>query len=223
MSSTKGRVFRLLSSMLLKRVSVVEAQAVGGFRRLRLGGDVPTFTAGMKVQLLLPSNDTRTYTPVPSPEGMLLLGWQHAGGPGARWMAGVGKGDELLFLGPQRSLELMPGSVLLVGDETSVAVAASIEADRAGQVHTLIQTDVADDVRAAAASVGLRQVGVVARGDHQTTADVIAAKVSEAPDTAVVLTGCSELVVAVRGLLRAVGIGNVKTKAYWIPGKVGLD
>lgn len=46
---------------------------------------------------------------------------------------------------------------------------------------------------------------------------------ASSPQATVGLTGGAELVVAVREALRARGIRNIKTKAYWIPGKTGLD
>ena len=169
MASGKGKVLRLLSGLLLKRAAILDAEGVGGFRRLVVRAEVPRFSAGAKIQVLLPSDETRTYTPIPSPHGMTLLAWTHAGGPGARWMANVGVGESIQFLGPQRSLELAPGRVVIVGDETSVAVAAAFEAERPGQVHAVIQSDHGQDTRTAAATVGLRSLTVVPRGDTSAT------------------------------------------------------
>ena len=223
MASAKGRIVRLLSGWVLERGAVVSVQGVGNFQRLLLRCDVPAFSAGKKVQLLLPSDDVRTFTPIPSPEGLLLLGWKHGSGPAARWLADVRAGDELPFLGPQRSLELDAGPVVVVGDETSVAVAATFAAERPGQVHAIFQADAASDVRDAAASVGLREVVVVARGDTAATLEAVTRPLSTFPNACVALTGGSELVAGVRNALRNSGVRNIKTKAYWIPGRAGLD
>lgn len=222
MASGKGRVLRLLSGVLLKRAAILDAEAVGGFRRLLVRAEVPRFAAGAKIQVLLPSDEARTYTPIPSPHGMTLLAWTHAGGPGARWMANVGVGEHIQFLGPQRSLELAPGRVVIVGDETSVAVAAAFATERPRQVHAVIQANHGQDVRAAAAAVGLTSLDVVSLGDTLATVAIVG-KLAATPGTALALTGCSSLVVSVRDALRAVGAQNVKTKPYWIPGRVGLD
>jgi NADPH-dependent ferric siderophore reductase len=222
MASGKGKVLRLLSGVLLKRAAILDAEGVGGFRRLVVRAVVPPFSAGAKIQVLLPSDEVRTYTPIPSPHGMTLLAWTHAGGPGARWMANVGVGENIQFIGPQRSLQLAPGRVVIVGDETSVAVAAAFEAERPRQVHAVIQSSSGQDVRAAAAAVGLTSLDVVSPGDTNTTAAIVG-KLAATPGTALALTGCSALVVSVRDVLRAVGAKNVKTKPYWIPGRVGLD
>lgn len=223
MSSAKGKMLRLLSGVLLRRTSVVALQELGGFRRLELRGEVPAFAAGAKVQVLLPSDDVRTYSPIPSPGGLQLLGWRHGDGPGARWLSGVRAGDEVAFVGPQRSLELAPGPVVLVGDETSLAVAAAFEAERPGQVHAVLQAGAEAEVRAAAAAVGLRSLDVVARGDTGATAARVTARLAAAPGAVVGLTGGSGLVVAVREALRQAGLAGLRTKPYWIPGRAGLD
>ncbi len=223
MSSTKGKLARLVSGLLLKRAAIVSVQAIGGFQRLLLRCNVQGLSAGTKVQLLLPSDDMRTYSPIRAPEGMVLLGWKHAGGPGARWMANVRVGEELPFVGPQRSLELGAGPVVLVGDETSVAVAAASAVERPGGLHAIIQSDAAADVREAAASVGLHHVDVVAPGSPTATVDAVANRLSSSPNTVVAVTGGSELVVGVRDALRRAGVRNIKTKTYWIPGRTGLD
>jgi NADPH-dependent ferric siderophore reductase len=224
MSSVKGKLLRF-GSALLQRASVVACSDVGsGFRHITLRSDAPRPAPGTKLQLLLPSDDVRTYTPIAGADGaMVLLAWKHAGGPGARWVSEVAVGHELHFAGPQRSLDLPKGPVVIVGDETSVAVAASYAAERAGQVHAILQGTSPEELRVAAESVGLRPTHVAARGDTNALVEAVVAARAAAPDTMVGLTGGSELVIAVREALRARGIRNVKTKAYWIPGKTGLD
>lgn len=220
MSSFKGKVVRLLSAVAVKRGAVVESEEVGGFRRLvvRCEVEVP---AGSKVQLLLPTDDMRTYTPIPSKGGMGLLGWTRAGGPGAAWMSRARVGDEVAFVGPQRSLEMDPGPVVVVGDETSVAVAAAFASARPGEVHAVLQARSIAEVRAAAVAVGLAGADVVEAGETGAIASAVRAKL--AAGASVALTGGAEMVLAVREALRAEGVPRVKTKTYWVPGKTGLD
>src|SRR5690242_12421169 len=106
MASTKGKLMRLLSGLALTRATVESVQAFGEFRRLQLRWHGKPFAAGAKVQVLLPSDDVRTFTPIRAPEGMILLGWRHGDGPGARWLDEVRAGDEVPFFGPQRSLTI---------------------------------------------------------------------------------------------------------------------
>ncbi|HEY8432648.1 MAG TPA: hypothetical protein VIL20_29960 [Sandaracinaceae bacterium] len=224
MSSLKGRIARLLSNVAMKRAEIVSVSELGGFSRLLLRCEPSGYEPGTKVQLLLPSDDMRTYSPIRAPEGMVLLGWKHAGGPGSRWLASARAGDEVPFVGPQRSLALDAARpAIVVGDETSVAVAAALSSARPGRVHAVLQSDAADDVRAAAESVGLDAFDLVPRADTAATVRAILAKRSTTPDAIVALTGGSELVTAVRDALRREGVRDVKTKAYWIPGRTGLD
>jgi NADPH-dependent ferric siderophore reductase len=224
MASAKGKLVRLLGGVLLRRARVAAVEEVGpGFRRISLRGDGLPPEPGSKLQILLPSDDMRTYSPIASPEGAVLLGWRHAGGPGARWISDVELGTEVRFVGPQRSLVLPAGPVILVGDETSVAVAASFEVSRPGQVHAVLEGDSVDAVRAAAAAVDLRPAHVAPRGDTAGVLDAILAARAASPRAIVALTGGSELVIATRAALRERGVRDLKTKTYWIPGRSGLD
>lgn len=78
MSSAKGKLVRLLGGAFLRRASVASAEDVGGFRHVVLRGDMLKPGAGTKLQILLPSDDMRTYTPIASTDGVALLGWKHA-------------------------------------------------------------------------------------------------------------------------------------------------
>lgn len=223
MSSVKGRLVRLLGGVMLKRGTVHAVQDLGGFQWLGVRCDAGPIAAGTKLQILLPSDDMRTYTPIAAADGFSLLGWKHAGGPGARWLASVQVGDAVVFVGPQRSLELAAGPVVLVGDETSVAVAAALAAERPGHVQAVIQTAAPADVRRAAQAVALPAVATVAPADIAATVDLIRRKLADWPTAQVALTGCSEPIVAIRQALRGSGAAHIKTKTYWIPGKTGLD
>ncbi|MFO0643649.1 MAG: hypothetical protein U0183_30765 [Polyangiaceae bacterium] len=221
--SAKGTLVRLLGGAFLRRAQVVGVEEVGGFSRVVLRGEVERAEPGTKLQLLLPGDDMRTYTPIATAEGIVLLGWRHAPGPGGRWAASVKEGDELLFVGPQRSLVLPEGRAIVVGDETSVAVAASFEAARAGRVTAVLEASEVTDVRAAAARVGLGSASVLARGDTAGLVDAIVRAREEAPSAAIALTGGSELILRLRAALKERGLADVRTKTYWVPGRQGLD
>lgn len=230
MASPKGKILRALTKVLLDRGEVVEAARIGRFRHLRLrvaGGAAEPPKPGSKIQVLLASDDVRTYTPIRAPGGFALLGWMHAGAeasapaPGSRWLGEAAVGDPVLFFGPRPSTDVPGGPVVVVGDETSVALAAAYEAARPGQVYAVFQSNFAEDVRAAATAVGLRSFAVVAAGDTIAVAAAVAA--GPFPGAPVAVTGASTLVAATRAALRAAGTRQVAAKAYWIPGRVGLD
>lgn len=222
MASAKGRIVRLVAGSRLERATVVSAQQIGEFRRLVMRCKVESIAPGSKVQLLLPSDDVRTYSPLQAPEGMILLGWTGTIGPGASWLAKAREGDEVPYLGPKRSLDLPSGPVILVGDETSVAMAASYEGERPGQVKAIIQSH-SSSIGEASESLGLAAVDVVAPGDTNATVDQVLAALRAWPQATVALTGGSDLVVSVRETLRTGDVSAIKTKAYWIRGKQGLD
>ena len=112
---------------------------------------------------------------------------------------------------------------MLVGDETSVAVAAALEVERPGLVSAVLHADDEAAARAAAESVGLRRVDVVPRDDARAAAERVVERRASAPDATVALTGGAPWVVATREALRAKGVEKVKTKTYWVPSKTGLD
>lgn len=203
MSSAKGRILRLLENLVLREARVLDKRTVGPFVELTVDslGDAQP---GDKIQILLPDNDVRTYTPIASAPPTLLV-HLHADTPGPRWARSVAVGEVFRFKGPDRSLRLPDGPVVIVGDETSVAVAKAFTIARPGAVTALIEGPFALD--------GMR---AFERGDYASIAAAI-------PDGATVaLTGGAALVVAVRHALRARGI-NAITKTYWAPGRVGID
>ncbi len=223
MPSLKGRLSRLLGGLVLRRAEIVTADEVRGFRRLHLRGDVPRPAAGNKVQILLPTDDMRTYSPIAREGGFELLGWMQAGGPGARWMREAAVGNQVRFVGPQHSFELPPGPVIIGGDETSLAVMASYEVERPGQVRTVVAGADPHAVSDAADHVGLRLDSIVRATDFEAMADSIVAARDGLSDATVGLTGGFQLIVEVRRRLKARGIQAVRTNTYWVPGMTGLD
>lgn len=225
MPSAKGKLVRWFGSLVLRHARVVTAEDVGsGFRRLLLQGDTGTPGPGDKLQVLLPTDDVRTYSPITQAEGaIVLLGFVHGEGPGAAWLSTVEVGATVSFAAPQRSLSLPPGPVIVVGDETSIAVAASFERARPGAVHAVFEAQRPDAVASAAQSVGLDPAHVAARGELSSLVQAVVTARATLPNATIALTGGSDLVVAVRAALREKGIRDVKAKAYWIPGKTGLD
>lgn len=224
MASTKGRIIRMVSGVALNRATVEGIENYGGFVRLRMScKDYAEYIPGSKIQLLLPSNDMRTYSPISELRGLVLLAWTGGGGPGSTWAARAKLGQTLPFVGPQKSLEADSGSVIVVGDETSLALAAAFALDRPLQAYAVIQSDAEKDARGAAASIGLVGMDVVSPGDLAAMVEVVRRRLLALPGATILLTGGSDLVISVREALRMAGVGNIKAKAYWVPGRVGVD
>lgn len=138
-------------------------------------------------------------------------------------MSEVKAGDTVRFVGPQRSLDLPDGPVILVGDETSVAVAAAFETERPGQIHAVFQVNALEDVDVAVRAMGLQQATIHPQGGIDDVVEAVLAARASAPTARLALTGGSELVVAVRAALHTHRIRDIKTKPYWVPGRMGLD
>lgn len=228
-----GLLKPILRAVRIDRVSDVADR----FRLLELSGEAlagPRCAPGDKLQVMI-DGSFRTYTPFAfeAERGRLSLlafvhGDGHADGPGARWARAARAGDEVHVFGPRGSVPLraLPAPVLLVGDETSLAVGRSLqELGRPGGV--VLEVDDVGGARGAAEAIGLRDVSFVARaaGDAHVDALWTAVRAATQPETALVLTGKAPTIQALRGLLRRDGVTYVtqKSKAYWAPGKRGLD
>ena len=233
MSSGKGRILSFFGGLVLTEATITHNEALGPYRRLSLRGEglqAKTFEPGDKLQLLLPGDDVRTYPPITWARGetSLLVYLHGETTPAPRWAKSAAPGDILRFVGPQRSLSLPPGHVVIVGDETSIAVAAAYSLARPAQAKAVLSVADDDAVRAAAVSVGLPSPTLIRRdadtsAHHQAIAAAARAAGAGAAGGSVGLCGGATLIPGVRAALRASGVEGVKVKAYWAPGKVGLD
>lgn len=196
----KGRILRALGSLVLAEGRVRAVSTDGPFVHVEL--DAPALASarpGDKIQVLLPDDVVRTYTPIPGDPPRLLV-YLHGDTPGPRWARALRPGDLVRFKGPDRSLELPPGDRVIVGDETSVALARSFP----GSLALIASTHPIPGVR------------TFPPGDWAGLAAAV-------PAGAVVgLTGGAALIAGVRAELRRRGI-EPRVKAYWAPGRRGLD
>lgn len=237
MASGKGRLLNLMGGLVLKEVEVLAVVPLSAhFLRIDAQGeglDKVGFQAGDKTQLLLPDQDVRTYTPFAWGNGRVsFLVYLHkgvAGGmsPGPRWGRGVKVADKVRFIGPQRSLVLPPGPAVLVGDETSIAVALAYAQARPGQVRALIEASDPAEVESVTKALGLTGVRVTSREANHRQYGILGEWVQQAltelPGATVGLTGGTPLIQGVREQLKTRGLARPTTKAYWAPGKTGLD
>jgi NADPH-dependent ferric siderophore reductase len=213
--SGKGMILRWLGGAVLREVRVTSLSTPAPrYVRVRLRGAVPRGEPGDKVQVLLPGDDVRTYSPFAwsdegDARGFSLLVFLHGDTPATRWARALRAGDAVRFVGPQRALRLPEGPVLVVGDETSLAVAASYADSRPGQVAALLEGDVPDAVLA---DLGLRATvcapgaSAARLGDHRGVVGI---------------TGSAALIQRTRAALA--GRGEVRVKAHWIEGRAGID
>lgn len=180
------------------------------------------FTPGDKVQVFIPGEGMRTYTPFNwRGDSASFIGFSHGEGPGSRWVANVKPGDDVQFFGPRHSLDAssVNGAVVVIGDETSLAVARAFAENK--RVSVVLEAQEINVVREVCAKLGLT-ADVTARGDY----DALFAKLSAQLDAGATpfFTGRAATTQQLKQRLRTAGRSfGGKTKAYWADGKRGLD
>lgn len=208
----------------------------GGFRVIEL--ESPQFksaawSAGQKVQIAVgPKFTYRTYTPTEwdGARGRTwIIAYAHGEGPGSDWVRKVKAGDACEVFGPRASLHVsaMNRPVLLFGDETSLGIGTSIRQTTAATLRCVFEVNSSNATRPAVEAFGI----VDAELFERSTGDAHLAEIERligaqaTSDATFVLTGKATSIQRLRGALKRHGVpgGRVMTKAYWAPGKKGLD
>ncbi|MDY7228825.1 siderophore-interacting protein [Hyalangium rubrum] len=233
MTSAKAALQGVIGRLLFRDATVTRVEDLGPhFRRLVLSGPAlrgVTWTPGDKLQIFLPGIGTRAYTPLRWDAGTgetELLAYLHGEGPGSQWARTVKPGAAIQVFGPRGSLVVggTPPAVV-IGDETSLALARANGAPE----RTVLEVTDTGETRAALDALGLSGATLVARQSNEAHREVLVEAVANAlqahPGAPLVLSGRAAAIQGVRQGLKARGIGlaSVKAKAYWAPGKVGLD
>ncbi len=231
-------ILRALNTALkpiLRELTVESALDVGpSFRHIVLRGEAlqeRSCKPGDKVQVFI-DGEFRTYSPFDFDARtgrMSLLTYLHGGGPGDRWARAVRSGNAVHVFGPRGSIDFaaQAGPLLIVGDETSMAAARSAQRDAGRAVEAVFEVGSEEEARRAADAIGLRDYTLVARepgAQHRAAIEERVRSVLQ-PSTTLVLTGCATSIQALRGVLRErpTPHASQKNKAYWAPGKRGLD
>jgi NADPH-dependent ferric siderophore reductase len=189
-------------------------------------------TPGDKVQVLI-DGDFRTYSPYgfdAAAGRMSLLLYLHGDAPGAAWGRNVREGDVVHVFGPRGSIDLtsLTDPVLLVGDETSIGVARSLR-DTGSRFAAVLEVTSDEDARRATHALDLPEIEMVRRESDNLHYAALEERVRQLLEqhasSTLVLTGSGPTIVALRAALRARPVPHIaqRTKAYWVPGKRGLD
>jgi NADPH-dependent ferric siderophore reductase len=233
-----GRIGQALIRMLMKRATIVATETLAGrFRLITLEGpelEGVAWVAGQKVQIAMGSAFvTRTYTPIEwnaATGRACILGYVHGSGPGSTWVADVGSGDQCDLFGPRGSIDVrdLSGPLAVFGDETAIGLAhALVYRDPARPVACHFELDDAVGGRELIAQLGLDGAALFARraGDAHLAEMEARLPALVAAGASFVLAGKAGTIQRVRqGLKRyAVPASRIVTKAYWAPGKAGLD
>lgn len=234
-----GRFEAALYKLFTRQGEVAAVEPLGdSFRLVTITGpalrDV-SWVPGQKLQVALGGWTQRTYTPMswdPKAGSTEILAHLNGDHPGAQWARTIAVGMPCTFLGPRDSLDLeaLERPALLFGDETSIGLAHALRHTRAGTRNVTVVLEVADE---AAARVALDRLDLadattfVRSPDDAHLAEIeamVAARVADGRITNAVLSGKSTSIARLHRLLkRDLGGRRVKTRAYWAPGKKGLD
>ena len=239
MGSAKALLGAVVGRLLFREAEVTEVRDVAPRLRL-IDARGPAlrevdWTPGDKVQVYLPDEGMRTYTPMTwdsergSTRLLLYVHGEPARTPGAVWASGLRVGDRFRFFGPRGSIAFpdLGRHLVFVGDETSFAAAAALR-DVNRSVKTVFEVD--DDVasRDALAEIGLEGASLVRRRSGNAHVDELIARVSAElgtdPSCELTLTGKAQTIQELRRGLESRGLRRSgKVKAYWSVGKSGLD
>jgi NADPH-dependent ferric siderophore reductase len=209
------------------------------FRLLTLGGEAlqrAAWVPGQKVQLLLGGWVQRTFTPLAwdAVNGTAqLLAYIHGESPASDWARRLALGQPCAVFGPRGSLDLnalvRPG--LLFGDETSFGLAHALRftAPGAADVEIVLEVSSQPAARAALEALGVSGAHLIERRPddaHLVEVEALIADLREKHSIeGWVLSGKASSIQALTKLLRRLGAikSRIQSKAYWAPGKVGLD
>jgi NADPH-dependent ferric siderophore reductase len=228
-----------LKKLFLRELNVVRVtRLTQRFERVDFASDAlrgVRFAAGDKVQIAL-AGGTRTYTPFSfdAARGALsLLVYLHGDGPSAVWAKGLSEGDRAYAFGPRGSLALASesGPLLLFGDETSFALARALLESRgsASGLSFVFETAHPGESSAVSSALGLQNAELVERrqsADHGSEVEArVRAILARDSSTRLVLTGKAQSIQELRKRLKAQPLAHAGqlVKAYWAPGKRGLD
>ncbi|WP_249139172.1 siderophore-interacting protein [Bradyrhizobium japonicum] len=230
----QGPVARMLLQWLMRPARVTGVETLSPrFRSIELEGDAlkgVAWTIGQKIQVAMGSGlSARTYTPVSwdAEKGRTrLLAFAHGNGPGSRWVSALRQGDICWFFGPRRSLDLSAprAPTVLFGDETAFGVASAFRDNR--QVDYVFEVSDAAEADPVLAAIGLGGATLIARSAEDAhLASVDAELLRFAASAHFVLTGKASSIQRISRSLKAAGVARsrMSTKAYWAPGKTGLD
>ncbi|MEI9950096.1 MAG: siderophore-interacting protein [Pseudomonadota bacterium] len=227
-----------LKKLFFRELTVVSVRDLSAqFKRIEFVSDAlrgARFSTGDKVQVAL-DEGPRTYTPFSfdGARGTLsLLLYLHGDGSSARWGKGLSEGDRAHAFGPRGSLALASesGPIVLFGDETSFALArALLESPRTSSVHFIFEASRSGESSPVLDALELPNTGLVERREDQShlseVEDRVRAALAREPGTRLVLTGKAQSIQALRARLKARPVAHAGqlVKAYWSPGKRGLD
>ncbi len=237
MANSTGAFSRAVARMIAKCATVVASEKITD-DLVVLTLEAPNFrgvawTPGTKIQVAMGSVfDTRTYTPMAwdADRGRIrILGFMPGSGPGSSWLRDAKPGDTCDVLGPRHSLNLHKpeGPIAFFGDETALGLAYALSKARGeASVYNFEVGDV-EATRQLVKRWDLSNVKIVARAPDDDHLDELVRALPTLVMTcrSFILTGRAQTIQRLKAGLRDLEVPTKHTvsKAYWTPGKTGLD
>ena len=237
-SPRDGMMSRFVKNVFLTKGHIASAEKLSEhFYLVSVKGEAlkhARWTPGDKIQINMGIGfSTRTYTPMSwdaeSGQTQIIV-YLHGDTPGCQWARHACPRQAVEFLGPRRSLDLpsVAAHAVLFGDETSFGLATALR-HRAGGESALCVFEAAElgEARAVLGAIGITDAVLIelAHDDSHLAAVHDALLRQATSDTQFVLSGKAPSIQSVKRALAAAGVSNTrqKAKAYWAPGKVGMD
>lgn len=233
-----GRLSRLVTRMFMKQARVVKSQTLAsGFHLITLQSEDfkgIAWAPGQKLQISMGSAfQARTFTPMlwDGQTGQTsLLGYAHGNGPGSSWLSNTRVGAQCDVFGPHASTRLdhTSGKLVLLGDETSLALAYAICHHEPGlAMQGLFEVTAMDPAQQIIIDLKIGGITLFERTESDSHLAEMERKLLELASTGstFVLTGRAPMIQRLRRNLQHIGVpkGRLIAKPYWAPGKTGLD
>jgi NADPH-dependent ferric siderophore reductase len=237
-SNARGRLNEVLRRILMREATVTACEPVAAqFRLITLEGPALREVAwipGQKVQIAMSGPFvTRTYTPIEWDAvagSTRILGYMHGDGPGSAWVRNMKPGAKCDVFGPRRSIDVsdVPGTLALFGDETSMGLAFALQnEDRARTIRCYFEVTDLESSRLVITRLPLVHAELFSRTKDEVHLERMEAafRALVDSDATFVLTGKVSTIQRLKRVLKRhdVPARRVVTKAYWAPGKAGLD
>ncbi|SDF43651.1 Siderophore-interacting FAD-binding domain-containing protein [Dyella sp. 333MFSha] len=238
MTGQPGRFGKTLTRMFMKQAQVTAVETLaGGFHLISLQSDAfrdVAWAPGQKVQVAMGSAFTaRTFTPVDwnAISGRTrIVGYAHGDGPGSQWLRSVKPGAPCDVFGPRASLDLsgVQGEPVVFGDETSMGLVYALAQRFPHQkLHGILEVSHAARAGEVIARLALEGVEIHERLPEDAHFPAVERRFAAlaATPASFVLTGKATSIQHASRALKALGVSRARmmSKAYWSPGKTGLD
>ena len=238
MSKKPGFVEATFVKYFTRKAKIASVEVMSEhFKLVTLSGDElkdHVFVVGQKTQIPVGGLSTRTFTPI-TWDSVLgrtkFLAYCHSDTPAAELIGALKEGGDIAMFGPRSSLDLsaLASPALLFGDETSFGLAASLAASGVSDVAFLFEVTSVTEAKAVLGALGISNAALVERMAGDMHLDQLESQMMQMVEarkpTQFVLTGKSVSIQRLSRALKAQGVTTtaIKAKAYWAPGKTGLD